>query len=427
MLQQRMRELLKEGPSSAVPIESMGRLEALVRDLREANANLTMASLDANTRETEAVESHKRQTLFLSMLAHELRNPLAPIATGVELLGKMSGTSPEVQDLQHILKRQTSHLTRLVDDLLDVSRINNNKLRICKENVRLAQCLEHAVETCQPELNARKQTLHRDFAIEKTWLYGDPTRLVQLFSNLILNASKFSAEGRPIYLSARQDGGQVHVTVRDEGIGISPEWQPFVFDLFTQGIAGEGVMTKGLGLGLTLVRTIAELHGGTVRLHSAGLGQGSEFTVTLPVLAKPKRAAHRPEMTTPPSPATPSSAPVKPKHILLIDDHPDVNKTLGELLKTEGHSVDFAMDGLSGLKMEEEGHYDVICCDIGLPGMSGYEVAKNLRGHGSPAQLIAISGYDQQEQKDQALAAGFNHYLIKPILSDELLALIAHE
>ena len=425
MLRRRSGELLSGSPTAQVPIKDMERLEALVLGLREANANLTLASLDASTRESAAVDSHQRQTLFLAMLAHELRNPLAPIVTSADLLGRMEGTSPEVQALQGIIKRQSSHLSRLVDDLLDISRINSSKFRVCKQAMLLNPCLDQAVETCQPELMAHKQALRLSLAIDGVWVYGDPTRLTQLFSNLILNASKFSPEGSPIYLSAQQEGQQVRVSVRDEGIGISPEKQPYVFDLFTQGAVGQGMMAKGLGLGLTLVRTIAELHEGSVSLKSGGEGRGSEFIVTLPVMAPP--AEHAPATADPRSPAAPSPAAQRRQHILLIDDHPDINQTLGMLLRAEGHHVDCATDGPSGLRMEAMAHYDVVCCDIGLPGMSGYEVAKNLRGRHSKARLIAISGYDQQEQKDRAAAAGFDHYLVKPVLGDELLALIAHD
>ena len=424
VLRRRIRELSGGATSTEVPVENFERLEALVLDLREANANLTLATLDASSRETQAVDSHQRQTLFLSMLAHELRNPLAPIVASAELLGQMSDTSPQVQALQGILKRQSSHLNRLVDDLLDVSRINSNKFRISKQALLLQHCLEHAVETCQPELTARQQRLHLNLTPEEVWVYGDPTRLTQLYSNLILNASKFSPEGSPIYLSARQEGQRVWVSVRDEGIGIAPEKQPYVFDLFTQGAVGEGMMAKGLGLGLTLVQTIAHLHDGTVSLKSKGEGKGSEFIVTLPTLAPSARQAAaplEPKLATLPSPAVTRS-----KRILLIDDHPDINQTLSLLLEADGHRVDCATDGSSGLQMEAAAHYDVVCCDIGLPGMSGYEVARHLRGRHSQAQLIAISGYDQQEQKDRAMAAGFDHYLVKPILGNELLALIAH-
>jgi two-component system, sensor histidine kinase len=425
MLRRRSGELLSGSPTAQVPIKDMERLEALVLDLREANANLTLASLDASTRESAAVDSHQRQTLFLAMLAHELRNPLAPIVTSADLLGRMEGTSPEVQALQGIIKRQSSHLSRLVDDLLDISRINSNKFRVCKQAMLLNPCLDQAVETCQPELMAHKQGLRLSLAIDGVWVYGDPTRLTQLFSNLILNASKFSPEGSPIYLSAQQEGQQVRVSVRDEGIGISPDKQPYVFDLFTQGAVGQGMMAKGLGLGLTLVRTIAELHEGSVSLKSRGEGLGSEFVVTLPVMAPP--AENAPATADLRSPAAPGPAVQGSKHILLIDDHPDINQTLGMLLRAEGHHVDSAVDGPSGLRMEQLAHYDVVCCDIGLPGMSGYEVATNLRARPSKARLIAISGYDQQEQKDRAAAAGFDHYLVKPILGDELLALIAHD
>ncbi len=427
LLRQRMQQILTQQAASDLPLASSERLGNLIHDLREANAKLVIASLDASARETRATESHRRQSLFLSMLAHELRNPLAPIAMSVELLGKMAGRYPDILSLQRILERQTIHLTRLVDDLMDANRINSGKLRIKKVPVPLSQCIEQAVETSQPELHVRAQPLHLDLSLEGVWIHGDADRLSQLFSNLILNASKFSSDRSPIYVSARQEeGDQVRVVVRDEGIGISAERQPFVFDLFTQGAVGDGLMAKGLGIGLSLVEEIARLHEGTVHVQSEGPGRGSTFIVTLPVFsqaARPERSAeHRHASPTEQEGARHARA----ARILLIDDNEDINQTLGEFLKASGHEVDMAMDGPTGLRMQEAAPYDVVCCDIGLPGMSGLEVARQMRANASPTKLIAISGYDQPQQRQEALAAGFDHYLVKPIFGDELLKLIAH-
>ena len=427
LLRQRMQKILATQQHSEIPLASSERLGNLVHDLREANASLVIASLDASARETKATETHRRQSLFLSMLAHELRNPLAPIAMSVELLGKMAGRYPDILSLQRILERQTIHLTRLVDDLMDANRINSGKLRIKKVPVPLSQCIEQAIETSQPELHVRAQPLHLDLPIDGVWIHGDADRLSQLFSNLILNASKFSSDRSPIYVSARkEEGDQVRVVVRDEGIGISAERQPFVFDLFTQGAIGEGLMAKGLGIGLSLVREIARLHEGTVHVQSAGPGRGSEFIVTLPIFSQ----AAQPESATEAQHASPTAeqgaAHAKASRILLIDDNDDINQTLGEFLRASGHEVDIAMDGPAGLRLQKVTPYDVVCCDIGLPGMSGLEVARQMRANASPTKLIAISGYDQPQQRQEALAAGFDHYLVKPIFGDELLKLIAH-
>jgi two-component system CheB/CheR fusion protein len=404
-------------------VKSGQLIEELIVNLRQANEHLVIASLDANIREAKAAEAHSRQTLFLSMLAHELRNPLAPIAMSVELRGKIPGTSAEVQTLQHILARQTTHLTRLVEDLMDATRINSGKIKIHKASVLLSQLIAQAVETSQPLLDIHRQAVNLDIPHEPVWINGDVVRLTQLFSNLIINASKFSANESSIHISAKRDATSVVISVKDCGIGISPELQPFIFDLFMQGPAGDGLMASGLGIGLSLVQTIAKLHGGTVKVISQGIGHGSEFIVSLPVVlgsgaemgqvsAQVTRASESPEMH------------LISKRILLIDDNEDVNKTMSAFLMEAGHEVECALDGATGLHMERLQHHDVICCDIGLPGMDGYEVAKQLHQGSSRARLIAISGYDQPEQRDRALKAGFDHYLVKPIFGQELLELI---
>lgn len=419
LLRQRIARILTEHAESGPGVPSSQRLEDLVLDLREANENLVIATLDANLRETKTAESHRQQTLFLSMLAHELRNPLAPIAMGVELLGKMPELPPAIAGLQRILERQTSHLVRLVDDLMDATRINKGKLKIKKTAVLVSQFIEHAVETSQPQFLAQAQQLHLSLPPEPLWVHGDPVRLSQLFSNLLLNASKFSPDGAAIHLSGRREADLIVFSVKDEGIGIAPERQPFIFDLFNQGAVGEELMAKGLGIGLSLVRTIAQLHQGTVEVASRGPGEGSEFIVGLPVFqGRGNNALPEPALSS-------MSGPLERRRILLIDDNVDINQTLGEFLKEAGHDVDFALEGTSGLEMADARPYDVVCCDIGLPGINGYEVARQLQGNRSSTRLIAISGYDQPEQRRRALEAGFHHYLVKPISGDELLALIA--
>ncbi len=422
-LRQRMLKILSDDPTPEIPDHSGRALEELVLNLRLANENLVIASLDATNRESKTAQAHKRQTLCLSMLAHELRNPLAPIAMSVELLGKMARTTPAIQSLQGILARQTTHLTRLVEDLMDATRISSGKIKIQKTSVLLSQLIAQAVETSQPLLETRQQMVQLDLPLEPVWLQGDQVRLTQLFSNLIINASKFSANQRTIYINAKLGPDGIAITVKDEGIGIAPELQPFVFDLFMQGPVGEGLMAYGLGIGLSLVQTIAELHDGSVELVSQGVGEGCEFIVTLPCVpaafnSEPVEAKGATQ--THEAPALPS----KPKNILLIDDNADINQTLSEFLMDAGHAVECALDGVTGLSMEDRHSHDIICCDIGLPGMSGYEVAQNLHRGPSTACLIAISGYDQPEQKDRALKAGFDHYLVKPIDGQELLDLI---
>lgn len=425
-MRQHVQKILSQEPSPDIPLRSGLALEELAMSLRQANEHLVIASLDATARETRTAEAHERQTLFLSMLAHELRNPLAPIAMSVALLGKIPDLPQKVQLLQGILARQTAHLTRLVDDLMDATRINSGKIHIHKTPLLLSQLIDQAVETSQPLLDLHRQKLVLALPVEPVWISGDLIRLSQLFSNLIINASKFSQEAQTIQITARQDAGMAVIAVRDEGIGISPELLPFVFDLFTQGPVGTGLMASGLGIGLSLVRTIAQLHDGSVQACSRGAGQGSEFTVTLPLVADARQAAvELSPVGEAPAPApSPSAAKPKVQRILLIDDSADINQTLSDFLVDVGYDVDCAPNGRAGLSMESQHTHDVICCDIGLPDIDGYEVARELRSLGSTARMIAISGYGQDGQRERAFAAGFDHYLVKPILCQDLLALI---
>lgn len=418
-----MQQILADEAAPESPTRSGEVLQALVSTLREANEHLLIASLDADRRETNTAEAHRRQTLFLSMLAHELRNPLAPIAMSVELLGKSPGLTPAMQSLQSIMARQTTHLTRLVEDLMDATRISGGKMKLRKSALLMSQVLTQALEISQPLLDAHRQTVSLHIDLESVRIHGDLVRLTQLFSNLIINASKFSADDTPVCISAWLEADHVVVAIKDEGIGIAPELQPYVFDLFTQGPVATGLMANGLGIGLSLAQTIARLHEGTIVLHSLGVGRGCEFTVTLPVAVG---VAGVMPVPAPTSPTVLASEPreLQPRRILLIDDNEDINATLGQFLREAGHGVDTALDGLTGLRLDDLHHYDVICCDIGLPDMSGYEVAERLQQGPSTACLIAISGYDQSAQRARALVAGFDHYLVKPIWGQDLLELI---
>ena len=426
-LRQRVQEIMSDEPSAEAALISAQALEELVGNLREANAHLVIASINAKQLQSKAEASNQLQALFISMLAHELRNPLAPIAMVVELLGKLVKDDTRLEHLHGILARQTGHLTRLVDDLMDVTRINSGKIRIQKTAVQLASLIRLATETTQPMLNDRDQHIEIDLPVDEVLIDGDPVRLTQLFSNLLINASKFSADKAVIRISARVDKAQVAIAIQDPGIGISAELKPRIFELFTQGAAGQGTSLGGLGIGLSLVKTIAQMHDGSVSVESEGVGRGSEFTVLLPVLsasmaaeaAAVAKAAKAAEKVT-------IQLPFVIKRVLLIDDNADINRTVSEFLVEAGHTVSCAADGAIALKMVSRHTYDVICCDIGLPGMDGYEVAKQLILAEKPtlARLIAISGYDQADMRERALASGFMHYMVKPIFGNDLLDLI---
>ncbi len=393
--------------------------EELVDKLREANQNLVIASLRAQDLQDQAEATVERQTEFLSMLAHELRNPLAPIAMASEMLEKISTAHPQLPYIQQIIGRQVDHMKRLLEDLLDASRVNSGKITLKKSPLLLTDIVQSALDLSQPFFNKRAQELIVDLPDRPVMMNGDAVRLSQVVSNLLINASKYSLEHGRITLSARQEvKGTLIILVKDQGVGIELDVQPFIFDLFMQAPRTLDRAEGGLGIGLSMVRALVEMHGGTVGVHSKGLGCGSEFTVVLPV---------------PSDLITPDAGPVLPEHparpcrILIIEDNVDTNETLNFCLTFEGHAVASAFDGLSGFDMAKNGHYDIIICDIGLPGMDGYEVLTQVRR----LQLvpvpccIAMTGYDQQSYRARALRIGFDHYMVKPVSIGMLQEVIA--
>ncbi|MES2072998.1 MAG: hybrid sensor histidine kinase/response regulator [Pseudomonadota bacterium] len=417
-LRLKIADLLAEVESLRAATKSNDVLEGHVLQLREANQNLVLATFGAQDLQASAEAAGHRQEEFLAMLAHELRNPLAPISMAAELLGKITEVHPQLPRLHGIICRQVNQLTHLVNDLLDASRVSSGKITLQKRPMLLSELIDNAVEISQPFLDGRRQQLILDLPMEAVTIYGDPLRLAQVVSNLLINASKFTPEDQPIGLSAYLLAGAVMLSVKDTGMGIAADIQPFIFDLFRQGPHSLDRSLGGLGIGLSLVRTIVEMHGGSVEVHSAGVGAGSEFIVVLPVSAEaPPHSADR----------AAQKFSGRPCRILLIEDNADANDTLNEFLSLEGHTVTSTFDGVSGLAMAEENIYDVVICDIGLPGMDGYEVVKQLRLHAlSPeACYIALTGYNQLENRARAIEMGFDHYLVKPIAIGALMDLIA--
>jgi signal transduction histidine kinase len=391
-------------------------LAELVAELREANQNLVLATVRAQTMQEQAETAHRRQNEFLAMLAHELRNPLASIGMAATLLERMASTTPELQKLQAIIHRQTGQMARLLDDLLDAARVNSGKIVLANDPVLLSEVLENAIETSQPHIQTRKQVLTIDLPTEPLVIDGDRVRLAQVFSNLLVNASKFTQDHGLITLKAKRQSGEVVVMVQDNGSGITPDVLPHIFDLFTQGPRSLARSEGGLGVGLTVVRTILKMHGGSVRAESPGLHRGSVFTVTLPLSGK--RLSAEVESLTKPL--------AHQCRILLIEDNEDASETLKTLLALEGHSVSCAYDGPSGLAMAMENDYAVVISDLGLPGMDGIELMKALRQLPKTAPLaIAVTGYGQVEDRTRAAEAGFDHCLVKPVDSGALLSLIA--
>jgi CheY-like chemotaxis protein/nitrogen-specific signal transduction histidine kinase len=372
------------------------------------------------TRELQA--AHLQKDEFLAMLAHELRNPLAPIRNAIEILRdpeSAAGTPPELLDM---MERQVSHLVRLVDDLLDVSRILRGKITLRKENIELASVISRAVETARPLIDAGSHELTIDLPPDPIHLHGDVVRLSQIFANLLNNAAKYTEPHGHIRVTAERVGNEAIVRVRDDGMGISPQLLPRVFDLFSQAERSLDRSQGGLGLGLTLVRRLVEMHGGRIEAKSEGPGRGSEFGVRLPIHATNENQPKAPVVNS----AVVSRVPGPSRRILVIDDNVDAAESLATLLRRAGHHVETAYDGRSALAEVEVLRPEAVLLDIGLPGMNGYEVARHLRK--GPATngviLVAVTGYGQAEDRRLALEAGFDHHLVKPIDPDVVSSLI---
>jgi PAS domain S-box-containing protein len=367
----------------------------------------------------ELAEADQRKNQFLAMLGHELRNPLAPARNALCLLRQVNPEDPKFEWSRDVLDRQVQQMTRLVDDLLDVSRISTGKIRLQKTCVEMHDVLEKAVEISRPLIEERRQELTESWPAEPVWLEADPTRLAQVISNLLNNAAKYTQEGGHIWLTATREEDQIVIQVRDNGIGIAAQMLPHVFDLFAQADCSLERSQGGLGLGLTLVRKLVELHAGTIRASSPGPGQGSSFEVQLPVLDRTPAQAPKPNR---PKLAIPETV----RRVLVVDDNRDAAETLALLLRSSGQEVRLAYDGLSALKAADGFQPEVVLLDIGLPGMNGYEVARELRrlpGLGQ-ALLIAVTGYGMEADRRCALEAGFDRHIVKPVDPDRLLALV---
>ena len=356
-------------------------------------------------------DADRRKDEFLAMLAHELRNPLAPIRNATALLDRMSPPDQALKRATAVIQRQSEILTRLVDDLLDVARITQGKIKLQKERIDLITIIARAVEVSRPMMDQRKQQLTVFLPDETVMFEGDLTRLSQVVSNLLNNASKYSEEGGQIWLTAKLNGAEMVLRIRDIGIGIPPDFLPHVFELFTQSDRSLDRSHGGLGIGLTLVRALVQMHGGTVEAHSDGHGHGSEFVVRLPVLTPTPQtaqadAAHH-EV----------AGRASSQRILIVDDNVDAAESMAQLLQLNGHEVMFVQDGSAALALSSTFHPKVILLDIGLPGLDGYSVAQRLRKEPETrdVMLIAVTGYGQLEDRDRSKAAGFDYHLVKPV------------
>ncbi len=448
-----MRRVLAEGVERFLPVQAAGEGEAaamvailplqargrtfgalsLSREISGrhfSTSDLTMAeafvsraaiALDNAQLFKELEHADRQKNEFLSMLAHELRNPLAPIRSAVDVLRLCTKNDPDVTWAQDVIDRQVTHMVRLVDELLDVSRITRGKIRLELENLDLAQVVWTAVETSRPLIDAGRHHLTVAPPLETVCVHADEARLSQVLSNLLNNAAKYTPPGGTIWITASRDGGEAVISVRDTGVGIPPEMLSRVFDLFQQVDRSIDRSQGGLGIGLTLARRLVEMHGGNIEAKSSGPGRGSEFVVRLPLVAASQAespAAVAPAAAERDEPSSPGAM-----RVLVVDDNVDAANSLARLLKLRAHEVRMAHDGPEALEAADEFRPDVVLLDLGLPRINGYDVARRLRQQdpGNRLLLIAVSGYGSESNRLEAVQVGFNHYFVKPLDIEDLL------
>ncbi|HKP28243.1 MAG TPA: response regulator [Gemmatimonadales bacterium] len=395
--------------------------ERLNLDLEERVAERTIELQTAIEKQVELSEQLKeadrRKDEFLALLAHELRNPLAPVRNAVEIMRLKNLEDPELGWCRDVIERQTNQLARLVDDLLDVSRITLGKIRLRLETICLQDVVSGAVETSRPIIDARRHRLTTTLPDAPVRVHGDLARLTQVVANLLNNAARYQAEGGRIALTVAKAGSEALISVGDTGVGLAPEHVPKLFQLFSQGERSADSAHGGLGIGLSLVKTLVELHGGTVKAFSAGLGQGSRFDVRLPVFEDAKAPG-----VVPVALGSGGAA----RRVLVVDDSLDSANSLATLLRFNGHEVFVAHDGETALGLSGSVRPNVVLLDIGLPGMDGYEICRRIRKLGLvDCLIIAMTGYGQARDRQRSSEAGFDEHTVKPVDIGELSRLIS--
>ncbi len=403
-------------------VASLGNLTLMERPVRTVTLIAAVqALLRGRDKQYQMREANQRKDEFLASLGHELRNPLAPIRTSATLLTHLFPQSEPAARIKEVVERQVVHLTRLVDDLLDVARITSGKIQLQRHPYKFSEIMRHVVELCMQAAIAKRIHLDQDLPPEPIILDVDYSRVVQIYSNILSNAIKFTPQGGRVGVRAWKEDAQgdaparICVSIRDTGIGIDAEAIPKIFNLFEQSRTVSGQMSSGLGIGLSLARQFAHMHGGTVEAFSAGAGQGSEFVICLPL----------PDQPPVPQPKTVQQridAPAHRPRVLVVDDNRDAAESLAALFEMENYEVEMAYDGYSAVAAAGKTAPDLVIMDLGMPGMDGYEAARLIRQHPGAERIVmvALTGWGQNEARRRTLDAGFDCHLTKPVDFDEL-------
>jgi len=414
-----------ESPWIAGAYDRLGNLTLLERPVRSSTLiSAVRSALRARLRQYEVRSTDRRKDEFLAMLAHELRNPLAPISAAADLLNLISSDQEKVEQAAAIIARQVRHMTSLVDDLLDVARVTRGLITLQKEPLDMRRIVKEALEQVSPMVSLRRHKLELHLPLDPAPVLGDHKRLIQIVANIVGNASKYTPEEGSIVVRMQAHDEEVVLTISDDGIGMSPELVSRVFELFAQGERTPDRSQGGLGLGLALVKNLVALHGGSVHAHSKGLDEGSTFTVRLPRLSMQSRSSDAAGQSVAQRPV---AAPAPPLRILVVDDNIDAANMLEMFLDTRGHIVSVEYMARAAIERARSTSPHVCFLDIGLPDMDGYELARELRSMPETARavLIALTGYTQGQDKQKSLAAGFDHHFVKPVDVTQLVNVLS--
>jgi signal transduction histidine kinase/ActR/RegA family two-component response regulator len=407
-----------DSPQVRQAVAGLGNLSLIERPVRTLTLLTALhAILRARSKQYMVREAARRKDEFLASLGHELRNPLAPIRTSVSLLAHLYPEVPQVRRIKDTVERQVRLLTRLVDDLLDVARITSGKIKLQRQRYALSALMKHVSELCDAAADAKRIHVTYQLPTEQVMLHADYARVVQIFANILSNAVKFTPQGGQVLVTARCTGKQLEVRMRDSGIGLEPEAIPRIFRMFEQSDTVSGQFSSGLGIGLSLSREFADMHGGSVEANSEGVGKGSEFVITLPVVCEDANAEaehHAPEATD-----------GRKMRALVVDDNQDAADSLAALLEIDGFDVRTVYDGAAAVRASAQASPDMIVMDLGMPGMDGYETARAIRQQAGAENIlmIALTGWGQNDARRRTVEAGFDHHLVKPVELEQIVKL----